>query len=158
MHKSSMLFMQRFVELYARPLLGAAGSLRVADVGSMDVNGSYKPLFAEFEYVGMDLELGPNVDRIVFPDDFGDEQFDVVISGQVLEHVEDMHAWRDALLRIVKPGGLVCVIAPHVWPCHRHPVDCWRILPDGMRWLFKSLKIIECEMGATDTVLVARKD
>jgi SAM-dependent methyltransferase len=146
-----MKHMQYFVEKYVKP------PCTVADVGSYDVNGSYRKLFDGCEYLGLDTHKGPNVDVIVEPYDFGDYQYDVVVSGQVLEHVEDMHRWRDAVLRIIRPGGLLCVIAPHSWGLHRYPKDCWRIFPDGMEWLFQSLEILECFMGQTDTVLIARK-
>lgn len=151
MHESSMEYMKLFVAKYIKP------PCTVADVGSYDMNGCYKPLFKGCEYTGLDIQPGPNVDRVVELYHFGTKQYDVVISGQVLEHVEDMCHWREALLNICKPGGLICVIAPHTWEQHRFPLDCWRIFPDGMKWLFKGTEILECEAGVTDTVLVARK-
>jgi SAM-dependent methyltransferase len=62
---------------------------------------------------------------------------DVVISGQVLEHAE--YFWITALemARVLKPGGLICLIAPSAGPEHRYPVDCWRFYPDGMRAIAK---------------------
>jgi hypothetical protein len=36
-------------------------------------------------------------------------------------------------------------------------VDCWRIFPDGMKFLFRNTEILECYTGATDTCLIARK-
>jgi len=151
MHPSSMSYMRAFVEQYVKP------PCSVADVGSYDLNGTYRELFDGCAYTGLDIVAGPNVDRVVGTYDFGDEQYDVVVSGQVLEHVEDTHRWRDAIIKIVKPGGHLCVIAPHTWGHHRHPKDCWRIFPDGMTWLFKDLDILECTMGVADTVLMARK-
>lgn len=43
MHQSSYNNMQHFVSRYLVPLEGKA--LTIADIGSQDVNGSYKPLF-----------------------------------------------------------------------------------------------------------------
>lgn len=151
MHESSMNLMAQFVSQYVK------APCSVADVGSYDVNGTYRHLFENCSYIGLDIEAGPNVDRVVKKYDFGDTQFDVVISGQCMEHVEDLHRWRDAVVRILRPGGLLCVIAPHAWPYHPHPKDCWRIFPDAMRWLFSELDILDCGMGAVDTRLVARK-
>jgi hypothetical protein len=31
----------------------------------------------------------------------------------------------------------VFITAPWSWEIHRYPVDCWRILPDGMRELIE---------------------
>lgn len=146
-----MNFMRLFVTKYVKP------PCTVADIGSYDLNGTYKSLFNGCDYTGLDISAGPNVDRVIEQYDFGKQQYDVVISGQVLEHVEDTHSWRDAIIKITKPGGMLCIIAPHTWIEHRFPKDCWRIFPDGMRWLFKELCILECIRGETDTVLIARK-
>jgi len=151
MHAASYEMMKEFSEKYVEP------PCSVVDVGSIECNGTFRPLFAGCEYTGIDIVSGPNVDRVVEPYNYGDEQYDVVISGSTMEHVEDLHAWASEVARICKPGGLICIVAPHTWAEHPHPVDCWRILPDGMRWLFRSLNILECRSGVTDTVLVARK-
>jgi len=44
---------------------------------------------------------------------FDDEQFDAVISVEVVEHVEDHFAFMRELGRIAKPGGLVIVTTPN---------------------------------------------
>lgn len=127
----------------------------VADIGSRDVNGTCKPLFPGCEYTGLDIRAGKNVDRVVLPYFFGKWQHDVVISSNTLEHVEDTHRWTAALLAICKPGGLFCVIVPHSIGEHRYPLDCWRIFPDGMRWLFRDCRqIISCEAFEKDTRIV----
>jgi len=108
---------------------------KVLDVGSYNVNGSYKDLFSN--YTGLDIEAGPNVDIVAKSlYDFGvpDNSFDVVISGQTLEHVEDMKRWILEVARVAKE--MVVVIAPSRIGYHRYPIDCWRIYPDGMKWLF----------------------
>jgi SAM-dependent methyltransferase len=95
---------------------------------------------------------------------------DLLISGQVLEHVE--YFWITALeiSRVLRPGGMACLIAPSSGPEHRYPVDCWRFYPDGMRAFAKHARL-ECLEVYTDwadsgdpgsdfwhdTVLVARK-
>jgi len=109
-------------------------------------DGTYRPLFEHCAYEGLDAEAGPNVDRVVDLYDFGTKQYDVGISGQCLEHVEDTHRWVEAFQRIVKPGGLMCVIVPASQIEHRFPIDCWRILPDAMRWLFRAVKVVECRL------------
>jgi SAM-dependent methyltransferase len=64
-----------------------------------------------------------------------DNSFDIVLSGQVIEHVKDIFQWMEELQRIIKPGGLVITVNPVSWPYHEAPVDCWRIFPDGMKAL-----------------------
>jgi hypothetical protein len=41
------------------------------------------------------------------------------------------------MCRIVRPGGLIFLLAPSRGPEHRYPVDCWRFYPDGFRALAK---------------------
>lgn len=117
--------------------------LRIADVGSCDVSGTYKPLFDRpgWVYSGLDAAPGKNVDIVLAGEDVWsnvpDGSFDVVVSGQTLEHVR--HPWLFAreLARITAGGGLLCVIAPFGWVYHAYPIDCWRILADGMDALLK---------------------
>ena len=75
-----------------------------------------------------------------------DNTYDIVFSGQVMEHVKNIWKWMDELKRITKPGGLIITILPVSWPYHIAPevVDCWRIYPDGMKALMedKGLEII----------------
>jgi SAM-dependent methyltransferase len=75
-----------------------------------------------------------------------DNTFDIVFSGQVMEHVKNIWKWMDELKRITKPGGLIINILPVSWPYHVAPevVDCWRIYPDGMKALMedKELEIL----------------
>jgi len=115
--------------------------LDVLDVGSYDVNGSYKSLFENpnWKYSGLDIAEGPNVDFIskgLY--DFGlEKQYDVVISGNCLEHVEAPWKWIHEIEKVTKKGGIVFIITPFSAGEHRYPVDCWRILPDGYRYLLE---------------------
>lgn len=61
-----------------------------------------------------------------------DDTFDVVVSGNVIEHVREIWRWMPELARVTKPGGRVVTVAPVSWPYHPAPLDCWRIYPEGM--------------------------
>ena len=152
--------------------------ISILDLGSMDVNGSYRTLFdhAMWYYQGLDLTPGNNVD-IVLSDPYiwteiPSQSIDVVVSGQALEHIEFFWLTMLEVSRVLKPGGLCCIIAPSGGYEHRYPVDCWRFYPDGFSALarFSALEVLECKtqwesVGAysddsdvwNDTVLVARK-
>ena len=55
MHGSSYALMKKLIE----PLHGG----EVVDVGSLDVNGTYRELFgSEWNYTGTDVQQGQNVD------------------------------------------------------------------------------------------------
>jgi SAM-dependent methyltransferase len=111
--------------------------------------------------MGLDLVDGPNVDIVAkapyrFP--FGAGAFDVVLSGSTMEHVEDLRRWLAELVRLLKPGGLLALITHHAYRYHPHPVDCWRIMPDGMRFLFDQtgkLERYEIEMFNAHDILGA---
>jgi SAM-dependent methyltransferase len=64
-----------------------------------------------------------------------DGSYDVVLSGQVVEHVREVWTWMVELARVTKAGGHVITISPISWPYHEAPVDCWRIYPAAMEAL-----------------------
>jgi len=148
MHKTSYQHMSRAVETY---LATKAGSpLSILDIGSYDVNASYRPLFnkAGWKYQGVDIAAGPNVDIVLdsvyrFP--FEANSVDVIVSGQTFEHVEFFWLTWQEMVRVLKPGGHIILIAPSRGLEHRYPVDCWRFYPDGYRALAKlgELEVLE---------------
>lgn len=71
-----------------------------------------------------------------------DGTFEIVISGQVIEHVRKPWLWVPELARVCKPGGLVLTVNPVSWPYHEAPIDCWRIYPEGMRALCEDAGLI----------------
>ena len=73
-----------------------------------------------------------------------DNQYDIVLSGNVLEHVRKVWIWINELSRICKEGEIVITINPVSIGYHPHPVDCWRAFPDGLKALYDEagLKVI----------------
>lgn len=146
MHTSSLAHMSRLVETY----LNTQSQLKVVDIGSWDVNGSYKPFFAQpgWNYCGVDLAAGPNVD-VVMPSPYklpmASHSVDVLVSGQAFEHIEFFWLTWLEICRVVKPGGLIFLIAPSRGPEHRYPQDCWRFYPDGFKALatYGSLDLVQ---------------
>lgn len=138
MHKSSYNHMKDLARKYLEP----GRSMQILDVGSLDVNGSYQPIFEEpvWQYRGLDLSPGPNVDIVLstpyqFPVKSG--SVDLVISGQSFEHIEFFWLTWLEMVRVLKPDGMIFLIAPSSGKQHRYPVDCWRFFPDGFRALAK---------------------
>lgn len=129
----------------------AAEPLKIMDLGSLDVNGSYNLLFdkAAWRYTGLDVTPGANVD-IVLKNSYSwpeikTNSVDVLVSGQAFEHIEFFWITMLEIARILKPGGLGCIIAPSGGPEHKYPVDCWRFYPDGLSAVarFARLKVLE---------------
>lgn len=152
-------------------LSALSAHLMVLDVGAMDAQdgqyGTYRQLFPApgYTYHGLDIEAGPNVD-IVVPEHYVwgiTEQYDVVISGQCLEHVEWPWLTMEQIAKSLKPGGLHFNIVPSTGPVHRFPIDTYRYHLDGMAALCKwaDLEVIELQSKSdsiwNNTVLVARK-
>lgn len=138
MHDASLSEMTRILDRWQ-------GGAHLLDVGSYDVNGTYRPIVQRhgWAYTGLDLSAGPNVDVVAadpyhFP--FADNAFDIVISGSTMEHVQAIWLWVPELVRVLRPGGMLAVITHTRWEYHRYPIDCYRILPDGMSYLFDLTK------------------
>ena len=167
MHKSSYDNMQIFVDKY----LQTFENIRILDIGSYDVNGTYKPLFNKlgWEYIGLDIEKGKNVDIVVgdiynWKKEVQSDSFDVVISGQAFEHIEYIWLTMQEIARSMKPGGICCIIAPSAGPAHKYPVDCWRFYADGFKALAKYAKLDVVQVYVDkkapvwrDCVLIAKK-
>ena len=116
MHQSSLDKMEKFRDHYLRDK--KSEPLIITDLGSMNVNGCYRPLFdiANWQYRGLDIEPGDNVD-IVLKNSYSwpeirSESVDVLISGQAFEHIEYFWITMLEIARILKPHGICCIIAP----------------------------------------------
>lgn len=161
----------REMEKFARSLPDVP--LMIADIGSMDVNGSYRPLFSKpkWSYTGLDIAAGSNVDVVLDGHyewkNVKASAFDVIISGSTLEHTKYPWLVMSQIARILKPGGRMCMIAPYSWGYHEHPVDCWRIYPEGMRAIVELSGLIvdqvymveapDHNLKYGDTIAIARK-
>ena len=149
MHASSYEKMKNFRQNYLSDLEDA--QLLIYDLGSQDVNGSYRPLFSKpaWHYIGLDMALGKNVDVVLRTpyvwNEVASESADVVISGQAFEHIQYFWITMLEVARVLKPGGICCILAPSSGPEHRYPLDCWRFYSDGMGSLahFAQMEVIE---------------
>jgi len=151
--------MKRMEWFADKHVVGKRGAT-VLDVGSYDVNGCYKKIFTSrgCHYLGLDMEEGPNVDFV--PEciyqwkELEDDQFDIVVSGQALEHIEFFWLTVSEMVRVTKENGLICIIAPNGFEEHRYPVDCWRFFTDGMVALgrFNKLDILNAHTNRAPTV------
>jgi SAM-dependent methyltransferase len=131
---------------------------RVLEVGSYDHNGSPRALAMSLgpsRYIGVDLERGPGVDEVcdmtALVERFGPESFDVVITTEVLEHVEDWRRAVDNLKRVLAPEGvLILTTRSKGFGFHGYPYDFWRFGLDDMRVILMDLDIEVLETDAPD--------
>lgn len=93
--------------------LGPFGS--VVEIGSRDLNGSVRPLFAGSpRYIGTDVEPGPGVDVVLDlegPPWTPEELVDAVVSCEVLEHVADWPSVLASAASYLRPGGWLILTA-----------------------------------------------
>ena len=132
MHATSYDSMEQF---YYKYCADSRQLLKILEVGSQNINGTYRPIFAGHNYTGIDVVAGAGVDVVVKPWMWGDRLkelhlFDVIISGQTLEH--DAQWWRtlEQMRLAGSEGTLACIIAPGTSPYHRAP-DYYRFMPDA---------------------------
>lgn len=143
MHKSSHDKMNWFKNTY----LNNNDVLEILDVGSLDTSGNdynYKSIFnnSNWTYTGLDFEEGDNVDIVVSDIynwfEVSDNSYDIVVCGQLFEHLRFFWLTMAEIERVLRPGGLCCIIAPSGGPKHGAAEnDCYRFYEDGMRALAK---------------------
>ena len=172
MHKNSYSKMEWFKKTY----LSTSSKLDVLDVGSLDGKGNYNysTIFNEenWTYTGLDFQAGNNVD-IVVTDIYNwfeveDNTYDVVISGQLFEHLEFFWLTMSQIERVLRPGGYVCIIAPSAGPKHGGDMpNCYRFYEDGLKAMAKyvDLEVLHASVDGReeakpwhDACLVAHKD
>ena len=171
MHRSSFLTMKKFRDDY----LKSNDILKILDIGSFDSSKNsynYRQFFnkKDWDYFGLDIQKGPNVDIVVSDiynwKEINNESFDVVISGQAFEHMAFFWKAIKEVSRILKKGGYCCIIAPSSGPVHSNSLDCFRFRDDGMKMLGKyaNLNVLEVYTNTDknsypwyDSVIIAKK-
>lgn len=76
--------------------------------------------------------------------DFPDQSFDAAVCWSVLEHVPNPQRAISELHRVLKPGGLIWVQLPFLYPYHQGPHDFWRVTPAGLRLWMRDFKEKSC--------------
>lgn len=135
MHLNSEELLKRYGLSYFK------NSIKVLEIGPAGIPSAYQKLVnnSTIEWHTLDLdETFPGLTYVAkeeyhYP--INDQSYDLIISGQVIEHVKKIWLWIPELKRILKKGGVIIIINPISWPYHEFPVDCWRIYPEGMKAL-----------------------
>ncbi len=149
--------------------------LTIVDIGSYDVNGTYKKIVSPaWKYVGLDRIAGPNVDKVMVSDyvlPFPPNSADVVISGSCFHYVKNPFKLMREIKLALKPGGMVFICAAHteseglislpedLCPNEDIGFDCWRFLKDGMAALLDdaNLTIIQTYYHGSNCWGIGRK-
>ncbi|MCC7371778.1 MAG: class I SAM-dependent methyltransferase [Chloroflexi bacterium] len=119
--------------------LEPTATYRILDIGSG--RKPYFPIFEPYarEYIGVDPGdgLGPDVRGAAEHLPFADASADVIVSTQVLEHVDNPDATVAEWRRVLRPGGLVIASTHGMYLYHPIPSDHWRWTHTGLRKLFE---------------------
>ncbi|HVS92314.1 MAG TPA: class I SAM-dependent methyltransferase [Mucilaginibacter sp.] len=125
-----------------KEITSADNSLSLIDFGCGDMpyRSVIEPMVGK--YIGVDLEMNPKADyhidfdsKTTLPDDF----VDIILSTQVLEHVDSPSGYLAEAFRLLKPGGHIILSTHGYWFYHPTPNDYWRWTSAGLR------KTIEAE-------------
>ncbi|MBJ7329691.1 MAG: methyltransferase domain-containing protein [Solirubrobacteraceae bacterium] len=113
---------------------------RVLDAGAGEA--PYRPLFTHCEYRTHDWEASPHpgaqsadviADLAELP--LPDDDIDLVVCTEVLEHVPEPGRALRELARVLRPGGRLLLTVPFVGELHEEPHDYYRYTPYGLEHL-----------------------
>ena len=120
---------------------------KVLDVGCND--GSWSAIFPKDDYTGIDIaesvhegiKKGLNLIQhdLTKGLPFEDNQFDIILAREIIEHMLDVESFARELCRVLKPGGSLVVTTPNVASLHyrirllfgQTPTTISAIHPDG---------------------------
>lgn len=122
---------------------------RILEVGAKNFNGSWRFFVEKFHpktYIGTDMQSGKDVDVVCNAEDlvnhFGQEQFDIVISTELLEHAVNWQKVISNIKKVLKPNGLLFITTrSQGYGYHGYPYDFWRYEIIDMRLIFSDFKI-----------------
>jgi len=115
----------------------------------LDVGGRLQPYRSLLQarvksYVAIDPMFTPLVDAAAIAEalPFREEQFDLVLCTQVLEYFPDPGRAIEEIRRVLRKGGFAFISAPSVF-VRDHDRECWRFLPEGLRYLTRGFESVE---------------
>jgi SAM-dependent methyltransferase len=130
-------FLQKYVPAVSGPVL---------EIGSHDYGNtaSFRDVYAQHEYVGVDLKAGPNVDKVADltkgVGDLQEDYFALAICCSVMEHTPKPWLMAENIARLVRPGGLLYISVPWVWAFHAFPDDYYRFSFKAIPVLFENFE------------------
>jgi SAM-dependent methyltransferase len=114
---------------------------KVLDIGSG--GSSYQRFFPNRLTVDIDPARKPDIVADAHHLPFKDDEFQVVLSTEMLEHVKDPFQVEREIRRVTKVGGMLILSTRFVFPLHDTPHDYWRFTKYGLREIFKEWEILE---------------
>lgn len=116
-----------------------ADVLNVGAGGEVEVALRHHAEGRSFKVVSLDIDPGRGPDMVgdVQDFDFGGRVFDAVVMAEVLEHVREPGLAVKAVHGALKPGGVLILSVPFLFPIHDRPDDYYRFTRYGLEWLLR---------------------
>jgi SAM-dependent methyltransferase len=89
----------------------------------------------DVDYTGVDVRVGNNIDTVMpkpYKIPLKSKSIDVVLTGQVFEHVPFFWASLLEIARVMRPSAYLFMTVPSRGHVHTEQ-DCWRFYPDGIK-------------------------
>ena len=95
-----------------------------------------------FEYLSFDINPNRQPDLVgdICTYEFGNQNFDVVVLSEVLEHLHDPRLGLNNIYKILKPNGKLILSTPFILPIHDRPYDYFRFTRYGLALLLSQFK------------------
>lgn len=138
---NQLLFVKKYADKVKGPIL---------EVGSKDYGNTQnlRPLFENYDYVGVDMEDGPGVDIVIdltedisiIKEKLDGNLFKTIFCFCVLEHCTQPFKLCNNLESLLDENGVIFVSAPFSWRIHGYPSDYWRFTSEGIKLLFPNIE------------------
>lgn len=124
---------------------------KVLDVGGKRINkrGEFRPPLDKvesWEYLNIDSSTNPDYLCSADAIPVANNNFDIILMTEVLEHLENPEAVLKECYRVLKQGGVMIATIPFLYPIHADPHDY-------QRWTSEKLKM-ECQKAEFIGVVV----
>jgi len=125
-------------------------------------NSPYRDLYMKknINYIGIDIGDSPEFNPwyIVYPGgktSFTNNEFDIIVSTQVFEHLNDPKFYASELERITKKWGYILITVAHLREHHPYPYHYQNLTIDSIQELFTHSEIIDIKGDTSEFQNVA---
>ena len=115
---------------------------RVLDIGAC--TAAYQKWFPNSTTLDIDEKMNPDVVGDAHKLPFDDDEFDVILCTEVLEHLHSPHIAEREMRRVLKSGGKLILTTRFVYPIHDAPHDYFRFTKYGLKHIFNEWSVQEC--------------
>lgn len=150
-HKKFRGRFQRSMKLIRNEIVPRISSGKMLEIGPQhQQTGKF---FPDFDYWSMDIRK--TADNVIIGDitncpEIESEQFDVIVSIDVFEHLNRPWKAAEEITRLLKPGGIAFTSTIFSWRYHPSPIDYYRYTPDALEFLFSDLTPIHKSWDYTE--------